>query len=203
LLTALVLGGPLLTAIIGTLPEVVPWLAELTDPGQHAVMSRAFYRDALVSSLVLFFGGVLLGLAVVVTIPRVLSLAIKPDTVYPLYGFHYWIQRMIARLTNSRFYMRLFGDSSYIVYYLRCNGYDLSRIEQTGSNAGNELKHDTPYLSSVGTGTMLSDGLSVINATFSSTSFRVSHVSLGSRSFFGNNVSHAVLVERAVARFVR
>ena len=40
----------------------------------------------------------------------------------------------------------LFGDSSYIVTYLRLLGYDLSRVEQTGSNFGTEVKHDTPYL---------------------------------------------------------
>jgi len=99
LLTRLVLTGPLLTALIGTLLEVVPWLAELIGPGQHTLTSGSFYRDALVSSLVLFFGGVLAGLVVVATVPRVLNLAIKPNAVYPLYGFHYWIQRMIARLT--------------------------------------------------------------------------------------------------------
>ncbi|MGH3888737.1 MAG: Pls/PosA family non-ribosomal peptide synthetase, partial [Pseudonocardiaceae bacterium] len=190
LLSVLVLSGPLLTAGIVSLVEVVPWLAGLIGPGHQSLASWTFYRDVLVYSLVLFFGGVLAGLVVVATVPRVLNLAIKPDTVYPLYGFRYWIQRMIARLTNSRFFMRLFGDSSYIVYYLRYLGYDLTRVEQTGSNFGNELKHDTPYLTSVGTGTMLSDGVSIINATFSSTSFRVSPVSLGSRSFFGNNIAY-------------
>jgi non-ribosomal peptide synthetase-like protein len=146
------------------------------------------YRDALVVSLVLFFGGVLAGLGYVVTIPRLLNLALKPDTVYPLYGLHFWIQRTIARTTNSRFFTFLFGDSSAIVYYLRALGYDLSRVEQTGSNFGMAVKHETPYLSSVGTGTMVSDGLSFINAHFSSTSFRVSRASIGPRTFLGNNI---------------
>ena len=75
--------------------------------------------------------------------------------------------------------MHLFGDSSYIVHYLRCLGYDLSEVEQTGSNFGTEVKHETPYLSSVGSGTMVADGLSIINADFSSTSFRVSRASIG------------------------
>src|SRR5918997_1647880 len=189
LLTGLVLAGPLTITMVVTLVTQVPLLADLLGPG-HSLETWTFYRDALVTSLVLFFGGVLLGLAVVATVPRVLNLVIKPDMVYPLYGFHYWIQRTITRLTNSRFHMRLFGDSSYIVHYLRYLGYDLCRVEQTGSNIGNALKHDTPYLSSVGTGTMLSDGVSVINTTFSSTSFRVSHVALGSRSFFGNNIAY-------------
>ena len=48
----------------------------------------------------------------------------------------YWIHRTIARLTNRNFLNALFGDSSYIVDYLRLVGYDLDRVEQTGSNFG-------------------------------------------------------------------
>jgi non-ribosomal peptide synthetase-like protein len=188
-LTGLLLVGPLGFAIPVTLLTQLPLLADLLGPG-HSLATWTFYRDALVVSLALFIGLMLVGLAVVATIPRLLSLAIKPDTVYPLYGIHYWTQGTIARLTNSRLFMRLFGDSSYITGYLRYLGYDLSRVEQTGSNFGNELKHDTPYLSFVGTGTMLSDGVSINNADYSSTSFRVSRVSLGARSFFGNNVAY-------------
>jgi non-ribosomal peptide synthetase-like protein len=188
-LTGLLLAAPLAFAIPATLLTKVPTLAGLLGPGQ-SLASWIFYRNALVISLVLFFGIMLLGLAAVATIPRLLNLAIKPDTVYPLYGLRYWVQGAIGRLTNSKFYLRLFGDSSYVVGYLRCLGYDLSRVEQTGSNVGNELKHDSPYLSFVGTGTMLSDGVSINNADYSSTSFRVSPVSLGSRSFFGNNIAY-------------
>ncbi len=188
-LTGLLLVGPLLLAVVVILLTKVPLAAELLGPG-HSLATGAFYRTALVISLVLFLGIMLLGFAAVATIPRLLNLAIKPDTVYPLYGIHYWIQGTIGRLTNSKFFMRLFGDSSYVVGYLRYLGYDLSRVEQTGSNVGNELKHDSPYLSFVGTGTMLSDGVSINNADYSSTSFRVSPVSLGSRSFFGNNIAY-------------
>ncbi|MDQ4009448.1 MAG: amino acid adenylation domain-containing protein [Actinomycetota bacterium] len=188
-LTGLLLAGPLALAILITLLTKVPLLADLLGPG-HSLATGTFYRTALVISLVLFFGIMLLGLVAVATIPRMLNLAIKPDTVYPLYGIHYWVQGTIGRLTNSKFFMRLFGDSSYIVGYLRYLGYDLSRVEQTGSNVGNELKHDSPYLSFVGTGTMLSDGVSINNADYSSTSFRVSQVSLGSRSFLGNNIAY-------------
>ena len=51
--------------------------------GHVAFTSWTFYRDALAVSFVLFFGAVLVGLLVVVTVPRVLNLAIKPDKVYP------------------------------------------------------------------------------------------------------------------------
>jgi hypothetical protein len=50
--------------------------------------SWTFYRDALAASFSLFFGIVLVGLLIVVTVPCVLDLAIKPDKVYSLYGFH-------------------------------------------------------------------------------------------------------------------
>ena len=93
-------------------------------------------------------------------------------------------------MTNIKFFTRLFGDSSYIVHYLRCLGYDLSRVEQTGSNFGTEVKHENPFLSAVGSGTMVADGLSIINADFSSTSFRVSRVSIGPRNFLGNHIAY-------------
>ena len=132
-LTGLLLAAPLAYAVLVTLLTNVPLIADLLGPG-HSLANWTFYRDALVISLVLFFGIMLLGLAVVATIPRLLSLAIKPDTVYPLYGLRYWVQGTIGLLTNSKFFMRLFGDSSYIVGHLRYLGYDLSRVEQTGSN---------------------------------------------------------------------
>ena len=83
-------------------------------------------------------------------------------------------------LTNSRFYCMLFGDSSAIVHYLRLVGYRFGRpLEQTGSNFGVEVQHDNPYLSAVGSGTMVSDGLSFMNAEYSSTSFRLRRARAG------------------------
>src|SRR6185312_9622892 len=66
--------------------------------------------------------------------------------------------------------------------------YDLSTVEQTGSNFGMAQKHATPYLTTVGTGTMVADGLSVVNADFSSTSFRLAQTAIGPRCFLGNNI---------------
>jgi non-ribosomal peptide synthetase-like protein len=63
-------------------------------------------------------------------------------------------------------------------------------VEQTGSNFGLDVKHETPYLSSVGSGTVVADGLSIINADFSSTSFRVSRASIGRYNFLGNKVAY-------------
>ena len=168
---------------------LVPALAKLLVPSTDEITSPELYIDALVLSLVLFFGFIIVRLAVVFPVPRLLNLAIKPDKVYPLYGFHYAIYRAIAWMTNSKFFNWLFGDSSYIVHYLRCLGYDLSRVEQTGANFGTVVQQDTPYLSSVGRGTIVCDGLSIINADFSSTSFCVSRVSIGSHNFLGNGLA--------------
>ncbi|MGH3997074.1 MAG: amino acid adenylation domain-containing protein, partial [Pseudonocardiaceae bacterium] len=52
LLNAVVLMGPVVAAVMVTLLEEVPWLAELIGPGHHNVTSGAFYRDVLVGSLV-------------------------------------------------------------------------------------------------------------------------------------------------------
>ena len=190
LLGMLVVFLPLAVGGVALLLTAVPQLAAILDPATLAVTSWTFYREALVTSFVLLFGSVLLGLLVVSTVPRVLSLAIKPDKVYRLYGVHYWIHRVIARMTNIRFYTHLFGDSSWIVHYLRGLGYGLYRVEQTGSNFGTEVKHETPYLTSVGSGTVVADGLSIINADFSSTSFQVSRASIGAHNFLGNRIAY-------------
>jgi non-ribosomal peptide synthetase-like protein len=189
LLNVLVLTMPLGAGGATLLLTEFP-LGELLTPASAAFTSWTFYREVLVLSFVLFFGGLLASLLLVVSVPRVLNLALRPGRVYPLYGLHYAIQRAIGRLTNQKSLTYLFGDSSYIVHYLRILGYDLSRVEQTGSNFGVEVKHDTPYLSCVGSGTMVSDALSFINADFSSTSFRVSQVSIGERNFLGNNIGY-------------
>ncbi len=190
LLNVLVLGVPLVVGGVAILLAEVPQLNALVGAAPLALTSWTFYGDALVASLVLFFGFLLVGLLVVVTVPRVLARAIRPGKVYCLYGFRYWAHRVLARMTNLRFFTYLFGDSSYIVHYLRCLGYKLSPVEQTGSNFGLDVRHETPYLSSVGSGTMVADGLSIINADFSSTSFRVSRATIGPRNFLGNYIAY-------------
>jgi non-ribosomal peptide synthetase-like protein len=190
LVNLLLLGSPLVFGVGVFALSGFPQLAGLLDASSVQFTSWTFYRDALVVSAVLFFGAILVGLVAVGTIPRLLNLAITPGKVYRLYGFHYWVQRAIARTTNRKFFTRLFGDSSYIVHYLRWLGYDLGDVQQTGSNFGEDVKHDTPFLTSVGRGTVVADGLSVINADFSSTSFRLSRVSIGAHNFLGNRIAY-------------
>jgi len=184
----LVEGGPYLLA------PVAPSLARLVDASAAASASVLTLRDlsidAVELSLLLFLGAVLIGLPLVITIPRVLNLFLEPDKVYPLYGFHDRVQRAITRLTTVRFFVRLFGDSSYIVHYLQWLGYRLSPVEQTGSNFGLVVTQANPRLCSVGTGTMVADGLEIINDEVSSTSFCVTRASIGPRSFLGNDVTY-------------
>lgn len=188
LLNVLVLYLPLAIGGVDMLLAELPQTTTFPGSGASDLTSWTFYRDALIISAVLFSGAVLVGLLLVATVPRLLNLAIKPDKVYRLYGFHYSMHRAIARLTNIPFFTQIFGDSSYIVHYLRYLGYDLSRVEQTGSNFGTEVRHETPYLSTIGSGTMVADGLSIVNADFSSTSFRVSRASIGPHNFLGNSI---------------
>ncbi|WP_153815013.1 Pls/PosA family non-ribosomal peptide synthetase [Streptomyces sp. SUK 48] len=170
----------------------VPAIGDRLDPDTDDLAPGQLLTDALLLSLALFLGFILVGLVVLYTLPRLLRLVVRPDRVYPLYGARYALHRVTARLTNVKFYAWLFGDSSFVVHYLRGLGYDLSHVEQTGSNFGTEVQHETPLLVSVGSGTMVADGLSVLNADYSSTSFRLSRVSIGPRNFLGNNIAYPV-----------
>ena len=177
-------------ALLLTLAQKVPQLDVLLGPASLDYSNNNLYLEAAAAAFVLMFGSILAGLVVTFTVPRVLSLAVRPGKVYPLYGFHDSMHRTVARLSNSKFLTALFGDSSYIVPYLRCLGYRLTPVVQTGSNFGTDVKHDSPYLNSVGTETVVASGLSIINADYSSTSFRMSRASIGARNFLGNDIAY-------------
>jgi non-ribosomal peptide synthetase-like protein len=190
-LVSVVLYAPIGLALLLPLIVNLPLIAQIRTAEVAAGEAVGFYTAVLIYTSALFIGGLVLGLVVIFTVPRLLNLGLRPDTVYPLYGIRYWVQRTLARWTNSRFYTFLFGDSSAILHYLRVLGYDLGKpVVQSGSNFGVEVRHESPFLSSVGTGTMVSDGLSMMNAEFSSTSFHIRHTALGARSFLGNNIAY-------------
>ncbi|HTF49976.1 MAG TPA: Pls/PosA family non-ribosomal peptide synthetase [Pseudonocardia sp.] len=189
-LASILLVAPAALTIAFTLLVKVPSITDLFARGAQTVTQPTFYLVVLAVSVALAIVGLIGGLVFILTVPRVLNLFITPEKVYPLYGFHYVVHRSIAAMTNSRFYMNLFGDSSAVVHYLKALGYDLSRIEQSGSNFGTNLRHDSPYLTKVGTGTMVSDALSIMNADYSGTSFRVSQVNIGARNYFGNQIAY-------------
>ena len=140
----------------------------------------------LPTSFLWFFGGVILGLLSIGIVPRLLNLLLQKDRTYVLCGAHYFIQQMIAGLSNSVFYNRLFGDSSAIVHYSRWVGYNLNTIVQTGSNFGMSQRHDNPFLCDIGTGTMVSGGLKMINETMSNCSFKLGTVKVGEHNYLGN-----------------
>ena len=75
------------------------------------------------------------------------------------------------------------------MYYLRgsatTSGGRSDRVELR-----RKVKHENPYLSSIGRGTMVADGLSIINADFSSTSFRLSQVYDRAHNFLGNGIAY-------------
>jgi len=190
LLSLLLVRLPVTIGGVALVLIAIPRLAMVLGANALDLTDWKFYVYALAASFIVFFGLVLAGFLVVTTVPRLLGLFIKPDKVYPLHGFHHSVHRVITRLTNLRFFTYLFGDSSYIVNYLIRLGGDVSRKEQTGSNFGLEVKHETPYMLTVGPAAMVADGLSVINADYTSTSFRVSRATIGAHTFLGNNVSY-------------
>ncbi len=193
LIGILFLFAPLLEGGFSLLFLGVSSLVEVLDPsvqsGTGALTAWGILVEALAFSVVLFFGALLVGLLAVGTIPRVLSVFIKPDMVYPLYGFRYAVHRIIAGLSRQRLLTVLFGDSSYIVHFLSWVGYRLSPVVQTGSNFGSEVRTTNPFFTSVGSGTMVADGLNMINDEVSSTSFRVSRAAIGRGNFVGNYVT--------------
>lgn len=185
----------LLTALLVYLPLAVGCLDVLLSrmlEGSAVLKGGAtvLYVDLLVATVVVFFGGVLAALVVLATVPRLLGRCVPPGRTYPLFGFRHTVHRTIVLMTNRKSLTRLFGDSTCIVHYLRWIGYRLSPVQQTGSNFGTQVKHESPYLSRVGTGTMVADGLSLMNAEYSSTSFRLSPTAIGAHNFLGNRIAY-------------
>lgn len=144
----------------------------------------------LAGSATLMLSGLVLGLAAIYAIPRLCQLFLVPGRVYPMFGFHYWLQSVIDTVSNARFYVLLFGDSSAIVHYMRFVGWRLNQVEQTGSNFGTNQRHENPFMCDIGSGTMVSDGLSMINLHMSASAFRLMPTRIGERNYLGNDVRY-------------
>ena len=142
----------------------------------------------LAVSAAAFFGSIMLGLAAVYAIPRLCMLFLKPGVTYPAFGFHYLMQSIILRVSNSEFFCVLFGDSSFITSFMRYVGWNLNTVVQTGSNMGTNQRHDNPFLCNIGSGTMVSDGLSMINVHMSATSFELAETKIGENNYLGNDI---------------
>ena len=144
----------------------------------------------MLSSAGLLLGAIVLGMLAVYAIPRICNLLLKPGQTYVLYGVHYWLQTVISRTSNSQFFNLLFGDSSFIVIYMRLVGWKLNEVEQTGSNFGTNQRHDNPFLCEIGNHTMVSDGISMINMHMSSSSFELRPARIGERNYLGNDIHY-------------
>lgn len=182
--TPLSVGIPLLIYRLPLTP------ASLLSGGTLDLGDSNIYLLALAVSAIVFFGFALVGLVITLTVPRLLGRAIKADGVYPLYGWQFAAQRGVTRYSNSKFFTKLLGDSSYIIYFLLWMGYRISPEGQTGANFGQEVKHDNPFFVNIDKGTMAADGLSIVNADYSSSSFKISPVHIGANSFLGNNIAY-------------
>lgn len=185
---------PLLEGGFGLLYLLASTLTQALEPAMYtssgSLTLYGLLLEAVAFASIFFFGALLLGLLAVGTLPRLLGLFIKPDTSYPLYSFHYAVHRIIALLGRQRFLTAVFGDSSYIVHFLSWVGFRLTPVLQTGSNFGSEVTTTNPMLTSVGRGTMVADGLYMINDEVSNSSFRVSRSAIGPCNFVGNYVTY-------------
>ena len=177
LVIILLIAGPLEAAtgvLLWTRPRVFGSMPEL---------------DSVIGAAALGTAALVTGLIAAGTVPRLLTPLLKPGKTYRLFGIHYTIQRTLSSWSNFPPFHLLFGDSVLITGYLRLLGYRLGRVVQTGSNFGTNFRHEVPALSVIGTETMVSDGLSMINADFSSTAFRIAPVVVGPRNFLGNDLA--------------
>jgi non-ribosomal peptide synthetase-like protein len=159
-------------------------------PARQYVTSWTFDRDLLAIAATALAGLIFAAVLALGTLLRLAGRALRPGQAYPLYGWRYTLQRGVARLTNIPLLTALFGDSSVVVRYLMAVGYRLRPVVQTGSNFGMAVKHEMPALTAVGAGTMVSDRLSVMNAEYSSSSFRVRQAVIGARNFLGNGIAY-------------
>ncbi|WP_144669933.1 Pls/PosA family non-ribosomal peptide synthetase [Arthrobacter sp. U41] len=189
LLGAIGLGRTMWSLAIALFILANPNVAALLEPQEElAFTDWVFYADAAVYAGLAVFGGTIVALALITTLPGLLQLALKPETVYPLFGLRDAAARAVARMTNSPMLGQLFGDSSYVVNYVRAIGYKQPQVQQSGSNFGTGFKHDNPFLSTIGTGTMIADGVSFMNTDYSATSFKIREVAIGAHNYLGNAV---------------
>ena len=189
LVGALGLLGPLADAVLTYALSI--WVA---DSGRVVVASSIWQtaKDllplTLAASIGFFVASLLTGLAVIWALPRLANAFLREGRLYPLYGFHHFLTRLIDGTSNSTFFNLLFGDSVYIERYLRFVGLKLASAESNGSNFGSEQRYENPFLCSIGAGTVASDGLTLGNVVMSSQAFRLGACRVGANNFLGTDV---------------
>jgi non-ribosomal peptide synthetase-like protein len=164
------LFGRGLRSAAGLLPDISPMIVLLI-----VAATTIFFLGSLVSTLVRVAG-----------MPRLFNMLLREEHEYVLYGLHYYLYTRLNSVSNSEFFNTLFGDSSFIVNYLQLVGINLPNVVQTGSNFGTAQVHDTPFLCTVGSGTMVSSRLAMMNARFSNSSFKLVKLAIGDGNFLGN-----------------
>ena len=162
--------------------------AQAAALGVAALDAGHSLSELMAIGLVSYTAWLVLGLAALVLLPRLLALPLRPGRIYPLYGWHFALHRLVRSTSNSRFFNNLFGDSSAIVHYLAALGYRFPGLQQTGSNFGMAQRQDHPGLCVVGSGTMVSDGLTLLNADVGNQGFRLGTTALGADNFCGNGL---------------
>jgi non-ribosomal peptide synthetase-like protein len=173
----------------GLFPGFFPYADSYLDAGTTVPLGALDAVLAIaVASLATYLFGIVASLAVTYVVPRLAFTILEPGKTYKLYGVHYWALSLIEGLSNSPAMNLLFGDASFITKYLQFVGWDLGQVKQMGSNFGSMQKCDVPFLTRIGRGTMVSDGLTMINADLTASSFKLSEARLGENNFLGNMV---------------
>jgi non-ribosomal peptide synthetase-like protein len=140
------------------------------------------------ASLVTYLFSIVSTLVLVWLVPHLAFTMLEPGKTYKLYGIHYWAFSLVEGFANSPAMNLLFGDASFITRYLQFAGWDLGQVKQMGSNFGSMQKAEVPFLTHIGRGTMVSDGLAMINADMSASSFKLGEARLGENNFLGNMI---------------
>ena len=99
LVNLLVLAPAVATAAIWVLQKI-SYVSSIVGPGPLAAMRGGFYLEQLALAAAVLFGGFLLGLLYVATVPRLMRRFLVPGKVYRLYGIRYWVLRFVSRTTN-------------------------------------------------------------------------------------------------------
>jgi non-ribosomal peptide synthetase-like protein len=134
LVAILLVAGPLVDAALTYALAI--WANNVTGVALAAPLGRTareLLTPVFVGSLALFVVSMLVGLAAIYAAPRLAHIFLREGRVYPLFGFHHFLQRTVDGYSNSAFFNLLFGDSVYIERYLRFVGLRLARCRASRS----------------------------------------------------------------------
>jgi non-ribosomal peptide synthetase-like protein len=190
LLNIVLLATPLSLGVGVGLSALAEAITGVGDWGNGSLSTFGFYLRAAGAAATILLGAVLVGVPLLLAGTRALSLLTRPDEVHRMHGIRHAALRAIQRGTNYKFLTFLTGDSSLIVHYLGPLGWRLKPCTQTGTNFGLTVNHETPFAVTVGTGTVIADGLLVADVEFSNSSFRVAPTRIGAENFLGNQITY-------------